>query len=471
MNPSRLTTTVFDEEACDSIFSATLTVLEKTGVEVHDEDALAALARAGAVVDATRARIPRALVEDALASAPKQTDLPSRAPREALSLRDGPTYFGSGSDTPYIHGPGARSRRLATLADVEEMAALQEKLPGYDFVMSMALPDGLDEREIGAAQFAAMLRGTSKPIVMVTAQGHLLPVFHEMAAAAGDQRSWCLYAQPTSPLVHGKDSVERLVGCARLRVPLIYPTTVLPGATAPASRAGMMVVANAESLSGLVIHQLANPGAPFVYGVTQGSMDLRTGAVRYFSPEGLANHLSSADMARFFGLPSFGNGGASDSQMLDGQWAAEAAVSLWVAAMSRITLVHDVGYLASGMGSSYEACVFMDELIGYVRETLRGPSLDAESLALDEIMEVGPGGNFLARRHTREHRRDFVSPELLMQQPHGVWQGAGESSLLDRVAERSRELRAVGRAYTLPDAAAAALDGLEAAGRRLTRER
>lgn len=465
-----ITASVLDAEGCQIIFAAALEVLEKTGVEVQDEGALDMMHSAGAKVEGTRVRLPSTLVDDALASAPKRTEVPSRGLREALVVADGPTYFGSGSDTPRIHGPSSRDRRLASLADVEEMAALQERLPNYDFVMSMALPAEVGERSVSVAQFAAMLRGTSKPIIMVTAEGRVLPVLREMAAAAGDEASWCLYAQPTSPLVHGKDSIERLVGCARMGVPIIYPTTVLPGATAPASRAGMMVVANAESLSALVIHQLARPGAPFVYGVTQGSMDLRSGAVRYFSPEGMANHFSSADMARFLGLPSFGNGGASDSQMLDEQWAAEASTSLMAAAMSRITLVHDVGYLASGMGSSYEACVFMDEIIGYVRDTLRGISLDAESLAVDEIMEVGPGGNFLPRRHTRLHRGDFIVPTLLRQQPYEAWQKAGSSSLLERAAEKARELRAAERSYIPAPDVATALDGFVADAHRLEKE-
>ena len=442
-----LRTIALDEEGCHAVHAATAEVLEGTGVEVQHEATLALLSAAGASVDGTRARIPAALVDQALGTAPRTVRLTSRGASPGLELESGRVYYGTGSDCISVLGPGARDRRTGALADVEEMAALQEKLANIDFVLSMVHPHELPADLAPVAQFAAMLRGTSKPLLMVPEDARHLEVFNEMAAACGAADSWAIYAMPTPPLTHGKESTDRLVGCARLGVPMIYASAFLPGATAPASVAGCVVLANAEMLSGLVITQLASPGAPFVYGTSQGWMEPRSGHVLYCGPEEMAAQQASADMAHHYGLPSFGAGGCSDSLMLDEQWAFEAGMTLVTAAQSGVTLLHDIGYVASGTASSYETMVVGDELVGWVKAYLGGVTIDEESLAVAEIAAAGPGGTHLGRKYSRQHLRDFFRPRLISQDSFESWQTAGAPSLLDRAAERTRELRAGDRVY------------------------
>jgi trimethylamine---corrinoid protein Co-methyltransferase len=455
-----LRTIALDEEGCDAMHAATIEVLQGTGVEVQHEAALALLSAAGAKVDSTRVRIPAALVDQALSTAPRTVRLTSRGASAGLELESGCVYYGTGSDCIFVLGPGSRDRRAGSLADVEEMAALQEKLPSIDFVLSMVHPHELPADLAPVAQFAAMLRGTSKPLIMVPEDAAHLEVFREMAAACGAVDSWAIYAMPTPPLVHGKESVDRLVGCARLGVPMVYASAFLPGATAPASVAGCVVLANAEVLSGLVITQLARPGAPFVYGTSQGWMEPRSGHIVYCGPEEMAVQQASADLAHHYGLPSFGTGGCSDSLMLDEQWAFEAGTTLLTAASSGVTLLHDVGYVASGTASSYESMVVMDELVAWVKAYLRGIAIDEESLAVAEIAAVGPGGTHLGRKYSRQHLRDFFRPRLIGQDSFEAWQAAGAASLLDRAAERTRELREGERAYQLDEDSERALDAL-----------
>lgn len=466
-NPVR--SRALDEAACATLHAAALTVLERTGVEVVHERALRLLAEAGASVDGTRVRMPRSLVEQALNTAPKRVVVESRGDDPALVLEAGRVFFGTGSDCLYILGPDARDRRPVTLDDVEEMAALQQRLPNMDFVMSMAHPKELPPSYADAAQLAAMLRGTSKPLLMVPPDGASLHILKEMAAACGAAGSLAVYAMPTPPLVHGYESTDRLVRCAELSIPMIYATALLPGATAPASRAGFLVQGNAEMLSGLVIAQVAQPGAPYVYGVAQGSMNLRTAHVLYCAPEEHAIQQASADLAAYYGLPSFGYAGCSDSPLLDEQWTLEAGMGLLAAAASGVTLVHDLGYVASGTASSYEAVVLMDELTAYVKSYLDGVTIDEETLAVDEIAAVGPGGTHLARKYTRRHYRDFYVPTLLSQQAYDGWIAGGAPTLLERTAERTRELRSQERAYAPSPEAAAELDRLIDETRR-TRE-
>jgi trimethylamine--corrinoid protein Co-methyltransferase len=281
-----------------------------------------------------------------------------------------------------------------------------------------------------------------------------------MAAACGGAGSWGIYAMPTPPLVHGRDSVELLIGCARRGVPMAYANAILQGATAPASRAGFVIQGNAETLSGLVIAQLAAAGAPYVYGVAQGSMNLRTSSVLYAAPESYAIQQACADMARFYDLPSFGYGGVSDSPMLDEQWALEAGTTLLANALAGVTLLHDLGYLTSGTASSYEAVVLMDEMVSWVKAYLGGVSLEQVDEAVGEIEAVGPAGTHLNRKFTRHHYRDWLTPSLLSQQPYDAWVTGGGTTLLERVADKTRKLRSAERSFVLGGEAAAELDRL-----------
>ena len=456
----RLRTTALDEEGCVAIHAATLEILEKTGVEVQHDGALELLAGAGAKVDGTRVRIPAALVDDALAAAPRSIALTSRGDTADLELTSGPVYYGTGSDCLVCLGPHVRDRRQVSLDDVEHMAAVQEHLHNIDFVMSMAHPHELPAAFAPAAQFAAMLRGTSKPLIMVPELAADIDLFHEMAAACGSASSWAIYAMPTPPLVHGEHSAARLIRCAELGVPMVYASATLQGATGPASRAGQVVQTNAEMLSGLVISELAVPGAPYVYGVAQGAMNPRTAHVVYCAPETMAVQQASADLARYYDLPTFGYGGCSDSLALDEQWAFEAGMTLLTAAQSGVTLLHDIGYVASGTASSYESMVVLDELVGWVKAYLDGITVDAVTLAVDEIDAVGPGGSHLSRKYTRQHMRDYVAPHLISQDQYDAWQARGGDTLLERGAQKTRDLREAPRAYELGDDAAAALDAL-----------
>jgi trimethylamine--corrinoid protein Co-methyltransferase len=437
-----LTSRLLSEEACHTLHEATTRLLLGTGVEVQHEGARALLGKAGALVDGSRVRIPSSLVDQALEMAPRRVRITSRSGNGSMELESGVSYFGSGSDCLFSAGPGPRDRRPVTLTDVEEMAALQDKLPNIDYVMSMAHPYELDPNFVPVAQFAAMLKGTSKPILMVAENATHLELFSEMAAVCGARDSWGLYAMSTPPLTHGFESASRLIRCAELGVPMIYGGAYLQGATVPASLPAYFLVANVEMLSGLVISQLARPGAPFVYGVAMAWMNPRTAHVVYSSAEQMLGQQASADLARYYRLPTFGYGGVSDSQMLDEQWALEAGMTLLTAAIAGVTLIHDVGYLASGKASSYESMTVLDEQIGYVKAYLGGVTLDEESLAIDEIAAVGPGGTHLTRKYTRRHVRDFHAPQLISHDTYEGWVAAGGPSLLSRAAERTRELRA-----------------------------
>ena len=186
---------------------------------------------------------------------------------------------------------------------------------------------------------------------------------------------------------------------------------------------GVVVVANAEVLAGLVVHQLARAGAPFLYGAGVGVLNMRTMVEAYRAPGVALGNQACVDLSRWYGLPSWAYAGDSDSKLCDEQAAAEAAMGALLGELCRATLLHDVGYLESGLQSSYEHLVLGDELVGYARAFGERLPFDDEALALDEIMLAGPGGNHLARPMTRRRYRDF--PPVQLARPVGLRALAG----------------------------------------------
>jgi trimethylamine--corrinoid protein Co-methyltransferase len=230
------------------------------------------------------------------------------------------------------------------------------------------------------------------------------------------------------------------------------------GGTAPVTLAGGLALGAAEALSGLVIHQLKRRGAPFVFGSGLHHLDMKTSISVYGAPEFQLARLAVADLARWYGLPSWGYAGHSDSCLFDEQAAADAVFSTQVALECGANLAHDVGYLEAGLTSSPEMMVFTCETIRLLRRYGEGFRLDEETLALEVIQATGPGGNYLAADHTLEHFRDFWQPELFSRQRLAAWQEEGAKSLGRRVREKTVELLRQARGSPLPDSQAREVD-------------
>jgi len=440
---------VWDETACQRVHDATLDVLGQVGVDVKDREGLRLFRQLGAAVDGERVRLDADLVETALATAPGSWELPSRGRNETLRLADGPSYFGTGSDCLYTRDRVTGERRRARLADIESMAALCERLPNIDFVMSMGLPEDAPPAVDDVAPVAAMMAGTRKPLIVAPRDGDVLDAIREIAAACGEAASFAIYAMPSPPLMHDRDALTKVVRCAELRIPLVYAPAPNQGSTAPRSVAAGVVVGNAEVLSGLVLHQYVTPGAPFVYGVGAGAMDMRTAVDAYAVPEAFLAQQVGCDLAVHYGLPSFNYAACSDAKCLDEQWAAEAAFTALAGALSRATLLHDVGYLETGLQSAHESIVLGDELVAWARSFLRDVGVEDEALAVEEIAAVGPGGDHLARDYTRRRARDYWRGGLFDHAVHDRWEAQGSRRLGDRLRERTAQLTAEPREFSL----------------------
>lgn len=447
MSPLRLT--VWNHEECKKVHEATLAVLERTGVEVLYEPAREILRKAGARVDGNRAFLRAELVQAALESAPTRWELPSRSEgSQAIILDATHSYFGTGSDCLFFADP-VEGRRRTCLPDIEALAVLGERLENIDFVMSMGLPEDVPRCIDDLAPVGAMLRGTSKPIIAAPKDGSVVAPIREMASIAGHPGSVAVYAMPSPPLMHDADALTKVMSCAALEVPLIYAPAPAAGAGAPASVTATVLVGNAEVLSGLVLHQLTRPGSPFVYGAGYSALNMRTMVDCYAAPEHFLGLQAGCDLAVYYGLPSFSYAAVSDAKTLDQQCAAEYGLTTILGALSRATLLHDVGYLESGLLGSAETVILGDELIGWARAFDKGAPVDDYSLAVEEIAAVGPGGSHLARPRTRQHHRDTWQSTLFDHSRHERWVADGQKDLKEHLCEKRERLAGEPRPYEL----------------------
>lgn len=458
---------LFTHEQCAAVHHASLEILRRTGVRVDHARALALLKETDAVItDGNLVRFPPALVEWALTGPPSRIALCKRGSSEAAIRMEGrEVSFGTGSACPNYRDPRTGERRLFTEADVIECVRLVDALPELDFCMSMGVPSDLNPRAPYCDEFALMLENTTKPLVFTLGnRAECEAIVGMAAAAAGGMDALLLspnllgYGQPTTPLLHGEDSTEKLIYMAEVGLPIVHQASPMMGGTAPVSLAAALALGNAELLSGLVIHQLVRRGAPFVYGCGLHHMDMRTTIAVYGAPEFELARAAVTEMARYYNLPHYGYAGYTDSCVMDEQAASDATSSVLVALLSGQHLVHDVGYIEAGITVSPEMIVFTADVIGRLRHFMAGIDLNPEAFALDLIDRIGPGGSYLTTEHTLQHFKDFWQPTLYSRLRHDDWVKKGGKDLGRRLREKTVSLLDKARTPELP---ATTLDEIE----------
>jgi trimethylamine--corrinoid protein Co-methyltransferase len=427
----------------EEIHHSALELLENTGVLVYHSNALNMLSSAGAIIEDNIARIPEGLVKKSLLSAPSRIVMANRRGERSLFLESSRSYFGTGSGCPYTIDPITGKRRPSERKDIENAAKICDYLPNIDFVMSSGLIRHSNP-EIGyILEFDAMARNTTKPLVMSTHDGANTENIIKMAQTImGGELGLrkhpllAVYSESTSPLRHSEEGLGKLLVCADHWVPIIHTVGIMSGATGPMTLAGSLIQANAELLSALVIHQLRQPGAPFFYGGTITPIDMRTMAHPYGAPE--FHILSSAltELGQYYKIPVFSTGGCSDAKSFDQQASAEGIYSLLLAALSGGNLVHDIGYIDSGLTSSLSQILFCNESIELIKHIVQGIPFSDEDKAMDTIASVGPGGNYVGELHTLNNFKRIFSPDLFTRNTFATWEKEGSKTLGQIIDEK-----------------------------------
>jgi trimethylamine--corrinoid protein Co-methyltransferase len=461
-------------QQCERIHQASLEILERAGARLYEPEAVELLQRAGAeVAEGNRVRVPRRLVEWALRSAPKQILLYNRNGQPALWLGGTRTYYGPGSDCVFILDHRTGERRKPLLQDVVEGITLCDALEPIDFVMSLFLPADVPPAVADRYQMEAMLNYTTKPIVFVAYDlaGCRDAVAMAEAVAGGEaplrERPFVVcYVNSTTGLLHNVEALQKLLYMAEKGLPVIYIPGTCAGITEPVTVAGSTAVKNAGALLALTLAQLKREGTPVIVPGWGGvPFDMRSLVRPYCGPD----HRGIAEaLAQYYGLPMFSLAGASEAKTVDEQAGIEAALTLLFEAMVGGQLVHDLGYLESGLSGSLAQLLICAEIVGWIRHALREVEVSEETLVLERVVEKGPEGNYLQEPHTRRHFREHWYPALFDRLTYSQWLAQGGKRLGERAGQRVEEILSQHRPEPLPAPVAAAVHEVvqEASGDR-----
>ena len=215
----------------------------------------------------------------------------------------------------------------------------------------------------------------------------------------------------------------------------------MPGATAPVTLSGALAQAAAETLAGIVVHQMERPGAPVISGAAIIPLDMRTGSICYGAAEYALICQATVDYLRDISIPSWTGSGCSDSHTVDSQAAAEAGMNMLMSVLAGTSWTHNLGYLSSGKTGSLEMLVLCDELAGMASRIAAGMRVDEEHLAFDVIKKAGKTGSFMAEEHTLNHvRNEMWIPSLIQRIASPKWIESGSKPMQERIREKLKNL-------------------------------
>jgi trimethylamine--corrinoid protein Co-methyltransferase len=443
-------------QECEKIHMASLEILARVGINVHDEKALGILVKGGAQADGIRVRIPEFMVTQALATAPTSITLYNRNGKVAMRAGKYNTYYGGGSDCLNILDHRTGERRRPTLKDVREASTLMDALPEIDFVMSAFLPEDVDQRIYDRYQMEVMLNTTTKPIVFVTPDFEGCVAAIDMCeAVAGSAEAFqkkpfaTCYINVTSGLIANAEALQKCMFLAEKGLPLLYIPLNAGGVNSPATTAGCMASMNAGILLGVVLSQLVRPGTPIaVPGWNGGPYNLQTMVGNYV----LADEQGvPTSMGKHYDLPVFGLGGSTDSKVLDQQSGFEATLSLMTSLLHGANIVHDVGFMDAGLQGSMQLIAICNEILGFLRASTAGVVVNDETLALDVIEELGPTGTYLGHDHTVRHYKEPFYSKLIDKNPYSVWQKRGGLTMEARASRMVDDILAKHKTEPLPE--------------------
>ncbi len=429
------------------IFEGMIETLRNTGVHLHHEEARKLLKEHGALIDDITVKIPQNLIMDALATVPPVTIVQSWDGTRKTRIEKNQVLFGPGPTPPNYTDPDTLERRKYVKNDAAVVARVCEALPNIGFVQSLGTISDVTISLADVYEFAEMIQNTTKPILTWSYTRDTCSDIHKIAIAmAGSEEAfkqcpnYVFYGEPISPLLSDFHAMDKLMYNAKHGIPQVYTPCCIGGATVPATHAGQLVCAFSESMLGVVVAQLLNPGTCVIMGGVQSIMDMQYSVYAYGSPELSLMSAALTEMAQYAGLPMFSTAGCTDTKTLDVQGAIEAATSVHSAMLSGANFIHDVGYFESGMTGSVLQLVMADEQIGMSHVVAKGIEINEETLAVEEICQVGPGGDYLDRDHTQKHAAALWSPTLMDRQSYEDWAGQGQTTMRDRVIAKARDI-------------------------------
>jgi trimethylamine--corrinoid protein Co-methyltransferase len=440
---------VLQPDDVERIHAQSLDVLERSGIIVHYPPARELLRTHGAAVDEARqiVRIPRGLVEGALASAPRRVVVYGQADARrdcALGL-DGGHYARTTTGLNWIVDHRSVRRRPVTAQDAINWTRLIHFLPFIHFAGSLN-----DQEEAAKSEevrcLARMLNYTDKPFMFSAFSGEgmrWLWRLTEVTQASHRRPRLMVLSSVNSPLTYGWGQCEAAMVSAEVGIPVLFNSSAVAGVTAPVTLAGAVAQINAEMLAALTIIQLHRPGAPVVYAAHPMALDMRTGMASISVGEVGLMSAACVQIGRHYGLPTASNGICTDSCTPDPMATLEKWANGYLPMMAGANVNGGAGSLACVGTVSLEQLAIDNDLYGHVFRHMRGLVVDDETLAADAIARVGPGQDFLMDEHTLAHFRDeYYLSSLANRLNAPTWETAGGADVVERAHQMVTDLLA-----------------------------
>ncbi len=438
------------------IHLSALEALETIGLADAPDSGIEVLTQAGAELgDDGRLRFPRALVEDALATACKDITLCGRDPAYDLHLNGTRTHYGTAGAAVSLVDVKDQSYRDSTLQDLHDAARIAHQLDNVHFLQRpMVARDITDNREMDVNTVYACCAGTKKHIgTSFTDPDYVKDALEMLHMIAGSEEAW--RARPfmsnsncfvVPPMKFATESCQVMEACIRGGMPVLLLSAGMAGATTPSTVAGAITQATAECLAGLVYVNAISPGHPAIFGTWPFGLDLRTGAMSIGSAEQALLTAGCAQMHQFYGLPGGAAAGGADSKLPDMQAGWEMMCTNVTAGLAGVNMIYEAaGMHASLLGFCHESLILGDDLIGHAMRVVRGIEVSDETIALDQMREVclGGPGHYLGTSQTLARMQsDYVYPALGDRTSPKEWAEIGKPDLVAKATARKEEILA-----------------------------
>ncbi len=439
------------EESIHRVHQTAMRVIEEVGFEVNSEAALELFKTAEAWVDQGKhlVRLPQKRAMELIGMAPSEVRLCGQDEKYDIILGGHRVYTGTGGTALYVYHPDTGQKQPASLDDLKRITKLVDKLDNIHLFVLSTYPTELPVEQVDVNRFFAGLDNTTKHVMggVYTLDGVKQVIrMAEFIAGSGDRlRQRPLISMITcsiSPLRMDGQYGDLVVAIAQAGIPLVCPAEPLCGATSPVTLAGNLVIQTVDSLMGVMLTQIINPGTPVIFGSVATNTNLRD--LKYLAGSvemGLIN-AAGAQMAQFYKLPFYATGGMTDSKVLDVQSGYESALTSLLCALAGANFIHDAaGLMEFALTACYEKYVIDNEILGMVMRAVDGIKVNDDTLAFDLIKQVGPGGNFVTTKHTRRFMRsEHYQPSLSDRDSREEWEAKGKKTILERATETVEEL-------------------------------
>jgi trimethylamine--corrinoid protein Co-methyltransferase len=431
-------------EQLTRLHDASMSLLAHVGVAFNEQEALEIFKKNGFKIDGKTVFFTEKNVQKALGSAPSDFMVTARNPARSVRIGHDDFVFAPGYGAPFMVQPGGEQRE-ATMEDYDNFCKLIQTsryldMNGFMMVEPSDVPPETAHLDMLLSSIVLCDKAfLGSPVSKAGVKDCI-----EMASIVWGGKDKVVEAPVTvslinslSPLQFSEEMAGSLIELARAGQACVVASLIMAGSSGPVTLAGVLALQNAEILAGLTLAQLVRPGAPVIYGSTSAPTDMRTGGLSIGAPEVAMVISATAQMARFYNLPSRSGGSLTDANFPDAQAGVESAINLLTAARNSVNFIlHACGILGSYISMSFEKFIIDEEVCGMVRKIVQPIEVTDDSIDIDMIQQVGIGGEYLTHPKTYELcRTEFFFPDLMNRQSYMVWHDAGAKRADEQASE------------------------------------